>query len=155
MNSYLARTLRHAFVVGLALVAVLTSEAAAASPHLGARDVNRLNAANSAAFLANGLITQRNCDPDALPCIKKATTKEIAVVRRAADVAKALLPKLTKGPCRQAVAAAHSSYNKRAGLIAKARNAWQGHHYHAASQAYYYVDWRSDLINVVATRCSG
>jgi hypothetical protein len=89
----------------------------AASPKLTARDFNRIGGANGAAFGAIGLVLQRGCNPDALPCIRKATTREAAVDDRVAAISRSLLPKLSPGPCRQAIAAMYSAWHRRAGLV--------------------------------------
>jgi len=116
------------FILGCVVAALFAATAVAANPKLSGRDYDHLQAAQVAAGLDEGLVFHRGCDPDAVACINKATAKEIALARRAANIAKSLLPKLTKGPCRQAVAVTFSAWNKRVGYVAAARNAWQGHH---------------------------
>jgi hypothetical protein len=144
----LARTL----TLGCALAALFAATAIAAGPKLNGPDYDRLQTAQVTAGVSEGLIFHRGCDPDAVACINKAAAKEIALDRRVANIAKSLLPKLKRSPCRQAVAATFSSWNRRAGYVAAARNAWQGHHYRAANLAYS-ADWRSDLINTLGDRC--
>jgi hypothetical protein len=139
--------------VGLALCVLGTAAAVAASPKLSERDFNRLGSADRAALTNLGLVMQRGCDADDVPCMNKATVKEISTARRAADLSKSLLRGLAKGKCRRAVAANFTQWNRRVGLVAKARNAWPGHHYREANQAYYYGKWKLDLANLVGVAC--
>src|SRR6185312_7132000 len=114
-------------LLACALGVIVAATAVAAGPKLNGRDYDRLQAAQVAAGASAGLVLHRGCDPDAVACISKATGKEIALARRAANRAKSLLPKRTKGPCRQAVAVTFSAWNKRVGSVAAAPHAWQGH----------------------------
>jgi hypothetical protein len=100
-----------------------------------------------------GLLMQRGCDADDVPCMNKATANEITTARQAADLSTNLLPQLTKGKCRRAVAANFTQWNRRVAPVVTARNAWQGHHYREANEAYYYRKWKLDLANLVGFAC--
>ena len=63
--------------IGLALLVLVTVTAVAASPNLSERDFNRLGAADRAALTNLGLVMQRGCDADDVPCMNEATAKEI------------------------------------------------------------------------------
>jgi hypothetical protein len=34
-----------------------------------------------------------------------------------------------------------------------ARSAWQGHHYRAATKAYYHAKWQNTITNLIGDRC--
>jgi hypothetical protein len=103
--------------IGLALLVLVTVTATAASPKLSEHDFDRLGSADRAALTNLGLVMQRGCDADDVPCMNKATAKEIATARHAAALSKSLLPKLTKGKCRRAVAANFTQWNRRVALV--------------------------------------
>lgn len=142
-----------AAVFGASALETANANSSAPSPKLSTHDFDRLALANQAAGLALGLVTQKGCRPDDASCIDRATAREIVLDSRAAAVARNLLPKLTHGACRRAVAASFTSWNRRVGLVRRARTAWKHHDAHAATQAYYYAKWRLDLMNLIAQDC--
>ena len=57
--------------VALALCVLVTAAAVAASPKLSERDFNRLGSADRAALTNLGLVMQRGCDADDVPCMNR------------------------------------------------------------------------------------
>jgi hypothetical protein len=147
------RPMTRPLTVAAALVAMLvvTSLATAASPKLGKADLDRLGTSNLRGSLALDLVHQRGCDVRA--CFVKAMTDEIAGQRRAAGVAKSLLPKLSAGPCRQVIAAQVASMNRRVALVVTALAAYRALELPAFRAAYSSNAWR-DPLTVQITRCT-
>jgi hypothetical protein len=147
------RPMTRLLAVAAALVAMLvvTSLASAASPKLGKADIARLGTSNLRGSLTLDLVHQRGCD--ARRCFVKAMTDEIAGQRRAAGVAKSLLPKLSAGPCRQVIMAQVASMNRRVALVIKALAAYRAVELPAFRAAYSSDAWRTPL-TVQIDRCT-
>lgn len=139
-----------AVAAALVTMLVAASLAVAASPKLGKAEIDRLGTSNLRGSLALDLVHQRGCDARA--CFVKAMRDEIAAQRRAAGVARSLLPGLSAGACRQVIMAQAASMNRRVALVVTALAAYRAVHLSAFRAAYSSDAWRNPLTVQIA-RC--